>query len=308
MFEAAQRARLYKNMAKLITIGSLIDRTVEHFRLHFKELIGISLWIVVAAMPFLFSGYLAPFGVDEFTPKGEVITYMIVNVLGVITTTLASLWIGICLILTIDARAQGKTPDHVALGKRSWKFMLSFFVLSAIIAIGLSAASVVFIIPSILVILFNHLPGTAGAVLGGTGVLLLFAGIAMAMYTLIRYSVELAFAQYHLLLDNEPAPFSFKPLRKSLNASRASVKGAWWPIAIRLFVPNAIISLIVVGFTMTTNLATTILISFAAAALSPLAITLISVALTLSVFIVNAVVLPLYSLTTYYLYDSVSKR
>lgn len=295
-------------MAKLITIGSLIDRTVEHFRSHFKELIGISLWIVVAAMPFLFSGYLAPFGVDEFTPQGEVVTYMIVNVLGVVTTTLASLWIGICLILTIDARAQGKTPDHVALGKRSWKFMLSFFVLSAMIAIGLSIASALFVVPGILVMMFNNLPGTAGAILGGVGILLLFAGVIMAMYTLIRYSVELSFAQYHLLLDSETTTFSFKTLRKAANASRASVKGAWWPIAIRLFVPNAIISLIVVGFTMTTNLATTVMISFAAAALSPLAITLISVALTLSVFIINAIVMPLYSLTTYYLYDSVSKR
>ncbi|MEK7632824.1 MAG: hypothetical protein AAB473_03460 [Patescibacteria group bacterium] len=295
-------------MAKLITIGSLIDRTVEHFRLHFKELIGISLWIVVAAMPFLFSGYLAPFGVDELTPKGEVVTYMIVNVLGVVTTTLASLWIGICLIFTIDARAQGKNPDHVVLGKRSWKFMLSFFVLSAVIAIGLSVASALFIVPGILVTMFNQLPGTAGTVLGAVGILLLFAGIIMAMYTLIRYSVELAFAQYHLLLDNEATAFSFKTLRRAVNASRASVKGAWWPIALRLFVPNAIISLIVVGFTMTTNLATTVMISFAAAALSPLAITLISVALTLSVFIINALVMPLYSLTTYYLYDSVSKR
>ena len=295
-------------MANLITLGSLIDHTVEHYRSHFKELIGISLWLVVAAMPFLFSGYLAPFGVDEFTPKSEVVTYIIINLIGVIATTLASLWIGICLILTIDARAKGKTPDHVALGKRSWKFMLSFFVLSGAIAIGLSVLSGLFIVPGILIMMLNNLPGTTGTILGVVGVLLLFAGTIAAMYTLVRYSIELAFAQYYLLLDSDNTAFSVKNLLRAASASRKSVQGAWWAIALRIFVPSAIISLIVVGFTMTTNLAVTVMISFAAAALSPLAITLISVALTLSVFIINAIVMPLYSLTTYYLYDSVSKR
>ncbi len=295
-------------MANVITLGSLIDRTVEHYRAHFKELIGISLWLVVASMPFLFSGYLAPFGVDEYTPSGEIIAYISASVIGLIATTLASLWISVCLILTIDARAKGNTPDHVALGKRSWKFLLSFFVLSTCIAVGLSLLSAAFLVPGILIMMLNQASGTLGMVLGIFGVILMFAGTVGAMYTLIRYSVELSFAQYYLVLENTNTTFSFKTLVAAAKASRASVKGRWWATALRLFVPNAIISLIVVGFTMTTNLATTVLISFAAASLSPLAITLISVALTLSVFIVNAIVMPLYSLTTYYLYDSVSKR
>ncbi len=295
-------------MANVITLGSLIDRTVEHYRSHFKELIGISLWLVVASMPFLFSGYLAPFGVDQYTPTSEIVAYIAASVTGLIATTLASLWIGVCLILTIDARANNKTPDHVALGKRSWKFLASFFVLSTCIAAGLSILSALFLVPGILIMMLNTATGTLGMVLGILGVILMFAGTVGAMYTLIRYSVELSFAQYHLVLESSTTKLSFKTLIAAAKASRESVKGRWWSVAIRLFVPNAIISLIVVGFTMTTNLATTVLISFAAASLSPLAITLISVALTLSVFIVNAIVMPLYSLTTYYLYDSVSKR
>jgi len=297
-----------KNMAKFITLGLLIDKTVEHYRLHFKELIGITLWLVVAAMPFLFSGYIAPFGVDQQTPASETLVYMIVNVVGLITTTAASIWIGICLILTIDARAQGKTPDHVALGKRSWKFFFSFLLLSAAIAIGLSGAAVLLVIPGILLMLLNTASGAVGTAVGIAGVIILFGGAAAALYTLIRYSVELAFAQYHLVLESDSTKFSFKAIWKAAVASRESVKGSWWAVAFRLFIPNIVISLIVLGFTMVTNLATTILISFAAASLSALAITLISVALTLSVFIVNAIVMPLYSLIVYYLYDSIAKR
>ncbi len=295
-------------MAKLITLGLLIDKTVEHYRLHVKELVGITLWLLVAAMPFLFSGYIAPFGIDEHSSTIDVITYISLSSVGLLTTTAASIWIGICLILTIDARAKGTTPNHVALGKRSWKFFLSFLVLSAAIAIGLSAISALFVVPGILVMMFNTASGAAGAAIGIAGVVLLFAGCAAALYTLIRYSVELAFAQYHLVLESESTKFSFKNLLASARASRAYVKGSWWAIMFRLFIPNAIISLVVLGFTMTTNFATTILISFAAASLSPLAITLISLGLTLSVFIVNAFVMPLYSLATYYLYDSVAKR
>ncbi len=297
-----------KNMAKFITLGLLIDKTVEHYRLHFKELIGITLWLVVAAMPFLFSGYIAPFGVDQQTPASETLAYMIVNVVGLITTTAASIWIGICLILTIDARAQGKTPDHVALGRRAWKFFFSFLLLSAAIAIGLSVAAVLLVIPGILLMLLNTASGVVGTAVGIAGVIILFGGAAAALYTLIRYSVELAFAQYHLVLESDSTKFSFKAIWKAAVASRESVKGSWWAIAFRLFIPNIVISLIVLGFTMVTNLATTILISFAAASLSALAITLISVALTLSVFIVNAIVMPLYSLIVYYLYDSIAKR
>ncbi len=295
-------------MAQLITLGSLIDRTVEHYRSHFKELIGITLWVIVAAAPFLLSGYIAPFGIDEFTPTNETIAYITTNVIGLITTTLASLWIAACLIYTIDARAKGSTPDHVALGKKSWKVIPSLFVLSALIAIVLIAAAVVMILPSILIMVFNSGTGTMGAVLGILGVLLLFAGFIGAVYTLVRYSIELAFAQYVLVLEGNVGKFSFAALRKAVQQSRTYVRGNWWAVAIRLFVPNAIISLIVIGFSLVLNISATIMLSFAAPALSALAIKLISIGLTLSLFILNAVVMPLYSLATYYLYDSVAKR
>ena len=295
-------------MANLITLGSLIDHTVEHYRTHFKELIGISLWLVVAAMPFVFAGYLAPFGVDEYTPKAEMITYLIVSGIGLVTITLARLWTGVCLIFTIHARANGSTPDHVALGKKSWKFLLSFFVISTGVALGLSLIAGALLVPGLAIMMLNHLPGTAGAILGVTGVFLLFAGTIAAVYTLLKYSVELAFAQYILLLDGDSSRFSLKTLWNTIVTSRKLVKGQWWAVAIRLIVPSLIIGLITYGVTASTNLAATVLISFAAASLSPLAITLISVVLTLSVFIVVALVMPLYSLTTYYLYDSVSKR
>lgn len=301
-------------MAQLITLGALIDRTVEHYRSHFKELIGISLWFVVAATPFLFAGYIAPFGVDEFTPFNEAASYIGLSALGAILTTIVGMWVSICLVFTIDARAKNTVPNHVALGKKSWKYLPSFLVLSFSIAVGLSIVAVLCMIPGFLVTILNSAQGAVGAVLGVLGVLLIFAGAGAGLYVLIRYGIAYAFAQYSLILETEkpPALISvralFRTLRGHMNSSRDAVRGRWWHVALRILIPNLIISLLVLAVSMGTNLASTVFISFAAASLSALAITLISVGLTLILFLVNALVLPLYSLTAYYLYDSIRQR
>ncbi len=301
-------------MAHLITLGALIDRTVEHYRLHFKELIGISLWFVVAATPFLFAGYIAPFGVDEFTPFNETASYISLSALGAILTTIVGMWVSICLMLTIDARAKNTVPNHVALGKKSWKYLPSFLILSLSIAGGLSVIAVLCMMPGFLITFLNTANGAAGAALGILGVLLIFAGAGAGLYVLIRYGIAYAFAQYSLILETERPPSItsvsalYRALRGHIASSQKAVDGQWWQIALRILIPNLIISLLVLAVSVGTNLASTVFISFAAASLSALAITLISVALTLILFLVNALVLPLYSLTAYYLYDSIRQR
>lgn len=293
-------------MANIITLGLLIDKTVEHYRNHFKELVGITLWLIVGAAPFLFSGYIAPAGVDTTTPANEIIIYLGLNFLGLITTTLSSLWIAACLILTIHARAKGNTPNHVALGKQAWKFAPSLFVFGLLFALAMVIGTLAFFLPGVIALMANQADGAAGAAFGIGGVLLLFAGAIAALYFVIRYGVELAFSQFAIVLE-QPAKLSLRTMWSAVQSSRTSVHGSWWAVAIRLLVPNAIISLIVISITMTVNIATTILLSFAAASLSALAIKLIAIMLTMSIFVVNALVMPLYSLATYYLYDSVKR-
>lgn len=294
-------------MPKLITLGSLIDKTVEHYHRHFKELVGITLWLVIGATPFLLSGYIAPMGIDSATPTNEANAYLAVNLLGLITTMISSFWIAACLFYTIDARAKGQTPDHIALGKRSWRAVPGMAVLSIIIAVVAITGTIALTLPGFLVTMLNQADGTAGAALGIAGVLLVFGGILGALYGVVRIGIEVSFAQPIFLLEGGQGKFSLPAIWKSFITSQSFVKGSWWAVAIRIFVPNAIISLIAVAITTGVNLTTTVLISVAAASLSALAIKLIAVGLTLSVFIMNALVMPLYSLSMYYLYDSVKR-
>lgn len=293
-------------MATIITLGSLIDKTVEHYHKHFKELVGITLWLIVGASPFLFSGYIAPAGVDTTTPTNEILAYLGINLIGLVTTTLASLWIGACLILTIDARAKGATPDHVALGKQAWKFAPALFVFSILFSLTLILSVAVLFLPGILTLMVNQADGAAGAALGIGGVILLFGGFIAASYVLLRFSVELAFTQFAIVLE-QPAKFSLRSMWSAVQSSRDMVRGSWWAVLIRLFVPGAIIGLIAIGVSIAMNFAMTILLAFASASFSALAIKLIAIVLTMSLFVVNALVMPLYSLATYYLYDSLKR-
>lgn len=295
-------------MAQLITLGTIIDRTIEHYRHHVKELIGISLWIIVAASPFLLSGYISPLGVDENISFIETAAYIGMNILGFITTTLASLWITICLVYTIDARAQGTIPDHIAIGKKSWKMVPALLLLSLAIVSILVLAAIGVTIPGLLLTILNHSSGTIGAILGVLGVFLLFGGLLGSIYILARYSIELLFAQYVLLLEYGSEKFSLALLRQSVKKSQNYVRGQWWPVALRVIIPNIIISLIAFGITFILEVASTLLITLTAASLSPLALKLVFIGFIFGFFVLNAIIMPLYSLTTYYLYASVAKR
>jgi hypothetical protein len=291
----------------IITIGALIDKTIDHYHHHIKELVGVSLWVIVGAAPFLFSGYIAPGGIDTTTPSYEAFTYLILNTLGLVTTTITSLWISANLVLTIHARKQGETPDHVALGKKAWKFVPILFCYSILLTGALFAVSILAFIPGLIVMLLNVGDGTNAAILGVVGILLIFAGGIGALYLIIRYAVEIAFTQYILILEHAPK-CSFATIRNAVQSSRAMVKGSWFAVVIRLFIPNAIISLLVTVIAIGVSFSTSIFIALATASLSALAVKLIAVIITLSVFVINAVTLPLYSLVTYYLYDSVKRK
>ncbi len=295
----------------MITLGSLIDRTVEHYHKHFRILAGISLWIVVAAMPFLFSSYIAPFGVDKTTPTRELIEFLSLNLLGLVTTTVAGFWITACLILTGEAQAKGITPDHTALGKQSWKIFPALCLLSFGIATVFVLVAIILMAPGFAMLWSSNAADSSGSMTMIIGGALFFIGMIIAALFLAKYSVEVAFAQYILILETTEkiTPKNIKKvLMNSIKTSRSMVRGHWWAIAFRLLIPAGIIGFIVYGATYLVNFIVSIGFSFSVGSISPLGITLISVASTIGILIINALIMPLYSLATYYLYDSITKR
>lgn len=295
----------------MITLGSLIDRTVEHYHKHFRVLAGISLWIVVSAMPFLFSSYIAPFGVDKTTPTRELIAFLSLNLLGLITTTVAGFWITACLVLTGAAQARGVTPDHAALGKQSWKIFPALFLLSFGIAAVFVLIAIALMAPGFAMLWSSNAADSSGSMTMILGGALFFIGMIVAALFLARYSVEVAFAQYVLLLENTQK-ITLKNIGKvlmtSIKTSRTMVRGQWWAVMFRLLVPAGIIGFIIYGATYLINTIVGIGLSFSVGSFSPLGITLISVASTVSILVINALVMPLYSLAAFYMYDSITKR
>lgn len=295
-------------MAQLISLGAMIDHTIDHYRHHFKELIGISLWMIVASAPFLLAKYIAPLGVDVATPMNETIAYAAMNSIGFITTVLASFWVSVCLVLTIRARANGNTPDHATLGKQSWKMIPGLLIVSLIITVGIVLACALALAPGLLLTMLNPATGALGDAVGILGGILLIVGIVAALYFTVRVSIELSLSQYIYILETEGNRLSPSAIKHALVQSRAYVRGKWWSVFLRLVIPSVLVALLVFAVTFVMNIGITVLMIFAAASFSALAVKLSAIFLTLNAFVINALAVPLYSLVGYYLYDSIAKR
>jgi hypothetical protein len=226
------------------------------------------------------------------------------NFLGIITLAAASIWVSIALLMAIDQQVAGKKPDMRNIGKRAWKLFFPYVVISLLIAlimIGLSLTA----IPGIVLMGFAAFSESMGAAMGILGVLLFFVGAIAALVLIAKFSVELAFTQYNLVLTRENKPWN--KLTSTLSESRSLVKGRWWATFIRLFVPNIVFSLIVFGINLAVGLGTTVLFAVAVGLLSESVLQVGAAISTLFVMLISALAVPLYTLATYFLYDSLTK-
>lgn len=275
----------------LITIGELIDRTWDHYKRDFVDLMSISGWVLITAVVDILAFSLYPYAsklastASLTTPEtiGVVLyafsTWILAPILG--------LWTFIALTRLIRAQLSGRRANiHEAMldGKRYFLktllvTFLIFCVLVAAIGIGLG--------PGILLTLLNltfNIPS-----LGIISSLLLVVGIVVSLVLGFRWSVHYYFAPYALLLDGVEG-------KATLTASEQLTAGHFWSILLRLAVPKLLfilmvmIAMVIIGFIFETALSaftgmntdvqvrlstifTTILSTVAAVFLNPLLVT-----------------------------------
>ncbi|KKW28217.1 MAG: hypothetical protein UY72_C0080G0005 [Candidatus Uhrbacteria bacterium GW2011_GWD2_52_7] len=286
----------------IITIGQIIDRSLERYREHFKELFGISLWILVAFIPLAVSGLIGP-------AQGEVISTSRAILLGFLNTgsalviTVVSLWVGISLILAIDQAERGKSIDVKALSKQAWKLFFPFALLSAVVALLVSSIALL-AAPGFLFMVIGTLGGYD--LLGSIGFLLFAVGAVAAIVLIIKFSIELIFTQYSFILNTKGKPLSWPAMKSALKDSRALVHGRWFATLLRIGIPSLIFSLVVFGANYLISLGGGVLLAMSAGSLPDIAIKIGVVLLSLFVVATNALAMPLYSIATYILYDSLS--
>lgn len=221
-------------MKPLISLGTLIDTSFEHYKKHLPSILGLTLWLLVAAIPSAIGILLSQEGNAVNT-----VTWLSfgLNVLGGIIGVLASLHISVALISSLREQKQGKATDPRTFLKKAFSLDLPY--LWAIILRGVFVALLP-LIPLILSLTaFVFVLRSQNAVLVNIFSVITFAAILLALGGIVKFSLHFAFVPFATVLDGARG-------MGSLKTSAALVKGRWWETFARIFIPKLLYTVIFV--------------------------------------------------------------
>ncbi|MFA5946380.1 MAG: hypothetical protein WC802_05785 [Patescibacteria group bacterium] len=282
-------------MASLISLGQVIDKTIFHYKKHFLELVSITAWIVVAAVPAALAKLLAPFaqgtGTETTTPQ---LLLSLLNDAGAILLGVVSAWALITVIIAVSEEASGAPRDIKARSKKAWKLFFSYLWISILLVL---ISSVILIPPvaGFALVFIDTLRGTTTVLSSVGGVLMLF-GTLVSFILLVRYTIQYGFAPYSLILDDKRGT-------KALKHSSDLVTGRWWATFFRFVLPKVLYSLVVIvlNFVLLAALAIFLMIvlgeTLTTQGVGNAVWFLLSTAIT-------ALMVPLIAVTDYHIYDS----
>ncbi|NBS42023.1 hypothetical protein EBS80_05205, partial [bacterium] len=237
----------------------LIDRSWEHYRRDFVDLVSVSGWILVPAILNIVALSIYPaaskiIGAGALT-RTEGIGVGLYAFSTWIVAPIIGLWAFVAVVRLVRSELSGRrggVREAMADGKRYFAptlvvSALIFLVMLAVVAIGFA--------PSAILALISYALGgnTVITVLSGVAAIV---GILAALVLGVRWTVHYYFAPFALLIDEVRG-------KETLTASRKLVEGKFWSVLLRLAVPKIVYVLIgailmaIVGFVL--SIATTAL-------------------------------------------------
>ncbi len=283
-------------MASLISVGQVLDHSLEHGRKHFKEILAIILWLVIASIPLIIGILLAPSGGDQTLTGGDWLSF-ILSLGGSILVIIVSLWLSATLVIAIADQASGRATKLKQIYRQGWKAFWSYvylLILLTVIIIG----SVLIAVPGYVLLLMGAEDG-ASVTLTAVGTPMFFGGAAIALILLVKYSVQLAFAPYSLLLEKK------SPL-EAIKHSASLVKGRWWSTLVRFALPRLVYFIALFIISSVVGNALRLLIELVSTSSNLGVLIIYTISLLASVFL-SALITPLIIASDYYLYDSLRK-
>ncbi len=283
-------------MASLISVGQVLDLSLEHCRKHFKELLAITLWMVVASIPTVVGTLLAPSGGDQTLTGGDWLSFAF-SCVGTILTIVVSIWAYATLVLAVAEQAGGKKINLKHTYQQGWKIFLPYFLLSLLVA-GIVIGIALIAAPGFILLILSS-SATSAPILGVLGTPVFIIGTGIALFLLVKYSVQIAFAPYVLILEKK------NPI-EAIKGSLALVRGRWWATLLRFLLPKLIYSLVIFVVNYLVFAVIEVVLSLLMETSTVLVLAVYTLSLFLSVFL-SAIVIPLLIATDYYLYDSLRK-
>lgn len=289
-------------MDTLISIGQILDKTIDHYVKHFKVIIRISLWLLITSVLLIIAGFLLPAQPDPSMFLSSLLPIHIVGYALLIITTaiiapVVSIWILLNIIIVTDQLVQNKPVDLKASGKTAWKMFFPFAWVSFLrLLVSLIAFGAV--VPGIVLIIANiYFDG--GVWLGAISILITFLGSIAGIILLLIISTMLSFVGYILLLENKRGT-------SALRTSKELVKGRFWNVLVRLLVPRIIFTSAIIIVQFFLILISTPLFGLAATDISVVS-HIADIFNNASGGLISALSIPLLVIADYYLYDSLRK-
>ncbi len=278
-------------MKSLLSLGSLIDKTLEHYKTHAPSLLGVTFWLLVAGLPSGLGIVLSQDGNDlSFTTW----TSFGLNIVGGIITLFASLHIAVALVLSLRDQGRGKHTDPRTVLKQAFSYDIPYIwamLLKNVYSVVLP------LLPLVLSgVLLAFTMESSSAFIGTAVSLTILGAVLYGLVVGLKYLITFNFVPYTTLLADERG-------MKSLRASSALVKGRWWPTLWRVLLPKALYTLIFAIILAAILWGT----STVAVAVSQDSFYLAKFFALLNFFIstlLNALLLPLLIVNDYYVYEN----
>lgn len=223
----------------LITVGELIDRSWEHYRREFVDLMSVSGWILVVALVNIVALAIYPSASkiigDATLTASESFGVGLYAFANWILAPLVGLWVFIVLVRLVRSQLSGRrggVREAMADGTRYFfpallVSLLIFLILVGVLLIGFGPSIVLSLIAA----------AAANGMLSVLASMSLVVGMIVAIVLGFRWSVHYYFAPYTLLLDDVRG-------RATLPASRKAVEGRFWSVLLRLAVPKLVFLLL----------------------------------------------------------------
>ncbi len=209
--------------------GKFIDTSWNLYRKNIGVLWRISLWFGIVSVLTLILLFLTPsynelpfVNADQtFTPI-SIIASVASLIVTFIVTPIVSIWIGIALIRAIHALANKKKVDVSETMSSSWKWFSGSLAIAVLVSLIQFASILIPIAPGTILIAMSGY-GPANPIIGFIGIALFIIGIIVGLVYLIKYTVELTFAQFEYVLVG-------KSVMDALRGSRKKVTCVFWKV------------------------------------------------------------------------------
>ncbi|MBT4857134.1 hypothetical protein HON52_03005 [Candidatus Uhrbacteria bacterium] len=225
-------------MAKLISIGQIIDRTWEIYSTNFKSLMKISMWAFLVGIFVIIRLLLLPSGetaaIQEIMGTNPeqtlIIGFAIAVAISIFAIPITSIWVYMNLVRGVDNSIAKKKYSTKELGRQSWRDFLPYLWVMILKNIA-NVLPILLIVPGAILLILSLMYN--GVAINSIGLLLTFLGTVAALVMVIWLGVRLTFAGYAMLLDGKGG-------LTSLKESFRVTEGRFWASLWRIIIPKLV--------------------------------------------------------------------